>query len=564
MQSLDGSTACHLLFADASFYGFLPAASAMNVAEFLLQSLEQCGVRHIFGNPGTTEIPLVRMCEHRERLRYVVTLSEVAAVPMADGYARASRSLGVVNLHVAPGLGNGMGGLYTAGIAKTPLLALVGGQDRRLLHTAPILYGPLEAMAATVCKSVHSLQSSADAAAGIRNAIRSALTPPFRPVALICPPDLLEEEIDAAPSACVAPGLGGLTPDAADRIAALLADAASPAFIAHEDVHWHAAAAELEALAEALHAPVYVAPYTGVLPIDAESPAYAGYLAPSFESIGTQLAQHDLLAYIGGRTLRTTLYSAAQLTQPCVWLGDDPTLLASAGEFASAHLVDLAQALGRIRKALAKRNPQPSAPATPWRRAIELPPHEHGVLHPTRAVCKLLSAFPRALIFDESGLSTSDVRQWMTAGAGEYIINGSGGIGWAIGGAVGGAIARPDRQVLAILGDGSSLYASEALWSAANQGLNLLVVVLANRRYATLNAAASKLTGHELDLFSIEAPAIDFAGLAMLYGFAFVRARSEGELDAALARFGPKTGRNVLLELSLDPQIRPVTASRHF
>ena len=65
----------------------------MKIAELLLQTLERSGVRHIFGNPGTTEIPLVRMCERRERLQYVVTLSEVAAVPMADGYARANRSL---------------------------------------------------------------------------------------------------------------------------------------------------------------------------------------------------------------------------------------------------------------------------------------------------------------------------------------------------------------------------------------------------------------------------------------------------------------------------------------
>ena len=111
----------------------------MKIAELLLQTLEANGVSHIFGNPGTTEIPLVRMCERRRKLRYIVALSEVAAVPMADGYARAKRGVGVVNLHVAPGLGNGMGGLYTAGIAQTPLLVLIGGQDRRFLHTQPIL-----------------------------------------------------------------------------------------------------------------------------------------------------------------------------------------------------------------------------------------------------------------------------------------------------------------------------------------------------------------------------------------------------------------------------------------
>ena len=535
----------------------------MKVAELLLQSLEQSGVRRIFGNPGTTEIPLVRMCEHRERLRYVVTLSEVAAVPMADGYARASRSMGVVNLHVAPGLGNGMGGLYTAGIAKTPLLALIGGQDRRLLHTAPILYGPLEAMAATVCKAVYSLQSVVDAAHNIGNAIRCTLTPPYRPVALICPPDLLEEEVGAVPAPCVPPRLGDL--DRADReqVADLLNAASSPAFIAAEDVHWHGAAAALRALAETLNAPVYVAPYTGVLPIDAESPAYAGYLAPAFKAIGERLALHDVLVFVGGRTLRTTLFSETHLPQKCVWLTDDPALLPGATDLAAAYLVDLQRSLVGVRAAVSSRNGRtPTVPR--WRQGIELPPHDGARLHPTRAIDKLLRTYAQALIFDESGLSTSDVRQWMTAAAGEYIINGSGGIGWAIAAAVGGAIAKPDRQVVALLGDGSSLYASEALWSAANQGAHLLVVVLSNRRYATLNAAAARLTGHALDLFSIEPPVIDFSGLATLYGFDFMRVHSENALDAALARLGPLLERNVLLELILDAGVEPVTASRHF
>src|SRR5215212_10521755 len=137
----------------------------MKVVEYLLETLEANGVEVIFGNPGTTEIPLVRACEQHSRLRYVVALSEVAAVPMADGYARATRKLGVVNLHVAPGLGNGMGALYTAGIAGTPLLVLIGGQDRRFLHTQPILWGPVETMARAVCKEAYSLNTRDDAAA---------------------------------------------------------------------------------------------------------------------------------------------------------------------------------------------------------------------------------------------------------------------------------------------------------------------------------------------------------------------------------------------------------------
>jgi benzoylformate decarboxylase len=536
----------------------------MKIAEFLLQSLERAGVRRIFGNPGTTEIPLVRACEKRDTLRYVVALSEVAAVPMADGYARATRSLGVVNLHVAPGLGNGMGALYTAGIAKTPLLVLIGGQDRRFLHTGPILYGPIESMAQSVCKQVFRLDAKHDAAANVRNAIRAALSTPFGPVALVCPPDLLEEEIDSVTTQVTPIRLGGLENTDAHRIADFLRSAKNPAIIATEDVHWHSASPALRALAETIAAPVYAAPYTGVLPIDAASRAFAGYLTPSMAGISDRLAKHDALLFVGGRTLRTTLFSEAKLTQPKIWIGDDPQAMPAGDEYGTCHLVDLRQGLSAIRMAAGSIHWRGSNLDAQARAAVPLPEHDASAFHPTLAIHALLAAFADALIVDEAGLSTSDVRQWMQTSAGEYLINGSGGIGWGLAAAVGAAVGRRDRRVVCIVGDGSSLYASEALWSAANQSTNLVVVVLSNGRYSTLNAAAKKLTGHELDLFSIEPPRIDFSGLANLYGLAFARARTESELADALASARTGGTGNMLLELVFDPALVPVTASRHF
>jgi benzoylformate decarboxylase len=536
----------------------------MKISDYLLRTLECCGVSTVFGNPGTTEIPLLRSFEGRSHCRYVVALSEVAAVPMADGHARARRSLGVVNLHVAPGLGNGMGALYTASIAGTPLLVLIGGQDRRLLHTAPILYGPLERMAGAVCKAVFGLGSEFDAAANVRNALRAVLTPPFGPVALICPPDLLEHEIDALPAPVQPVRLGGLDPHAANDIAKRLGRARNPAFVAAEEVHWHGAAAELRALAEALAAPVYVAPYTGVLPIDAGSCAFGGYLSPSFASIGARLAEHDLLVFTGGRTLRTTLHSEIDLPQDRIWLGDDPAMLALGREYEAAHLVDLRQALQVLRAACPAGPHSAEAQQRRWRPQPMLPAEASAALHPTAAVHALLGHFRRCVVFDEAGLSTSDVRQSMHCGAGDYMTNGSGGIGWGLAAAVGAALGSAERQVIAIIGDGSALYASEALWSAAHHDARLLLVVLSNRRYATLNAAATKLTGSAMDAFTLEPPVLDFSGLAALYGWTFERARSAPELNAALKRCGERIEHNILLELVLDPATIPLTASRHF
>ena len=536
----------------------------MKVSEFLLRTLEANGVHHIFGNPGTTEIPLVRACEKRRKLKYVVALSEVAAVPMADGYARATRSLGVVNLHVAPGLGNGMGALYTAGIAGTPLLVLVGGQDRRFLHTNPILWGPLEKMASSVCKAVFGLNTRYDAAADMRRALRAALTPPYSPVALICPPDLLEQEIDAQPAKITAPQLAALATDEAQRFARFLSQAQSPALIAAEDVHWNNAGADLEKLAMLLGTPVYAAPYTGVLPISSSSRSYAGYLPPSMKQIAERLAPHDALLFVGGRGLRTTLYSEAKLAQRKAWIGNDPSVLAADGEFELACISDVRGALREIAQFVSSARRKRTATSLSLRPEVAVPARQANVIHPSRAIHALLEKFRDALWVDESGLSTSDVRQWMQLRAGEYLINGSGGIGWGLAAAVGAGIGNPERQVMAVIGDGSALYASEALWTATHHGTKMLLVILSNRRYATLNEAAGRLAGGTLESFTIEPPVIDFSGLATLYDWDYTQASTEDQLDIFLAAIGRGIKRNTLLELKLDPALKPVTASRHF
>lgn len=534
----------------------------MKVSDFLLQTLEKNGVTHIFGNPGTTEIPLVNACEKRSKIKYIIALSEVAAVPMADGYARATRSLGVVNLHVAPGLGNGMGALYTAGIAGTPLLVLVGGQDRRFLHTRPVLWGPLEKMAGSVCKAVHTLGTRHDAAANVKLALRTALTPPYGPVALICPPDLLEQDTDAAPATVNATRLSTLGAEDARSYVRFLTTAKRPALIAAEDVHWSNGTAELETLANILRAPVYAAPYTGVLPVASSAACYAGHLPPSMKQLSDRLAAHDALFFIGGRGLRTTLFSEAKLPQKKAWIGNDPSVLAPDGEFDLARIADVGGALKEInafmKGARGKRATASLRPET------ALPAARQTVLHPSRAVHALLDKFRDALWVDESGLSTSDVRQWMELNAGCYLINGSGGIGWGLAAAVGAAIGQNERQVVAIIGDGSTLYASEALWSAEHHGTRMLLVVLSNRRYTTLNEAATRLADGPLESFNLEPPTIDFSGLARLYGWRYAQASTEKELGAFLAASSDKFKTNTLLELKLDPALKPVTGSRHF
>jgi len=262
--------------------------------------------------------------------------------------------------------------------------------------------------------------------------------------------------------------------------------------------------------------------------------------------------------------MRTTLYSEATLKQPKLWIGNDPGVLAAEGEFELATIADTRAALTAIASAAQSISSKRPALKTSQRPPVALPARQARLFHPSRAVHALLEAFPGAIWVDESGLSTSDVRQWMQFPAGEYLINGSGGVGWGLAAAVGVALGNPGRQVIAIIGDGSALYASEALWTAAHHGAKLLLVILSNRRYATLNEAAGRLTGKALDLFTLEPPVMDFSGLATLYGWRYARAATEPELDAFLLPLRGKVKANTLLELKLDPAVKPVTASRHF
>src|SRR5262249_4575587 len=157
--------------------------------------------------------------------------------------------------------------------------------------------------------------------------------------------------------------------------------------------------------AESIDAPVYAAPYCAVLPIDAESRAYAGYLTPSLAGIGERLAAHDVLLFAGGRTLRTTLHSTPRLPHTKISLGADPSVSALDGDFAAAYVVDLRQALSATRMAAAGRPRPHQRPAGAAKSEVAIPERSATALHPTRAVVALLETFPEAMIFDESGLS---------------------------------------------------------------------------------------------------------------------------------------------------------------
>src|SRR5437868_14031123 len=275
-----------------------------------LDLLKQEGVKVMFGNPGTTELPLMDAFATENELRYVLGLQEAAVMAMADGYAQASGKLAVANFHVAPGLGNAMGMLYDAQKAGSPILLTAGQQDNSYLATEPILSADLPVLARPLVKWSAQVERLADLPRLVHRAAKTALAPPTGPVFLALPGDILKAEADLdllAPTRVAAQLRGD--PAAVEQAAAILAAAKRPLIIAGDAVARSKAHAELVALAELIGAPVYseLVPSTASFP--ASHPLYRGAMTRMQGPIRQVLEQYDVLFSAGGYLFTLSLPS---------------------------------------------------------------------------------------------------------------------------------------------------------------------------------------------------------------------------------------------------------------
>ncbi|MDR3531206.1 MAG: thiamine pyrophosphate-binding protein, partial [Rhodopila sp.] len=294
----------------------------------LLELLKQEGVRVMFGNPGTTELPLMDALAAEHELRYVLALQEAPAMGMADGYAQASGQLAVVNLHAAPGLGNAMGMLYDAQKAGAPILVTAGQHEQRFNFTEPLLWADLPTIARPFVKWSEEVRRLSDLPRAIHRAAKTALAPPMGPVFLSLPGDILTDSADldlGAPSR-VASGIRG-DASAIAQAAAVIAKASSPVIIAGDAVAQGDALQELVALAEALGAPVYDEGMASRAMFPSSHPLYRGAIVRLPEAIRGMLMQHDLLVSIGADLFTLSLPGEVESMPddyPVVHLDTDP------------------------------------------------------------------------------------------------------------------------------------------------------------------------------------------------------------------------------------------------
>jgi benzoylformate decarboxylase len=479
----------------------------MRGRQVFMETLVRQGVEHVFGNPGTTESPIIDRLQDHPEIRYILTLHEGVALGAASYYAQASGRVGVVNLHVAPGLGNAIGMLYNALKACSPLVVTAGQQDTRLRLREPVLGHDLVAMAAPVTKWSVQVERADELASILRRAFKVAQDPPGGPVFVALPIDVLEQE---TAEAALPPATLYLEhePDQAGvaAMAGALLASRRPAIVAGDDVTRRGAHAELLALAELLGAAVWVEGLRQHLVFPSTHPAYRGSLPFDAAAIRKALDGADAVLLVGGPFFEEVWFAPGSPFVPEVavlQIEDSPARLARnfplrAGLLSSpaAGLRALRVALERaggstLRAAAAERNAalrslRAQDMAAQRERAAKRWTSEPIAI--PRLMAEIEAALPPdAIVVDEAITASTDLARTLSLDQpGDYYGARGGGIGQGLPGALGVKLAYPGRPVVVLSGDGSAMYSIQALWTAAHHDLAVVFVILDNREYRIL------------------------------------------------------------------------------
>ncbi|MBI1733834.1 MAG: thiamine pyrophosphate-binding protein [Candidatus Rokubacteria bacterium] len=548
----------------------------MNAAAVMMRILRGAGVRYFFGNPGTTELTFLDALPD-SGLEYIVGLQEATAVSAADGYAQASGAVGVVNVHVAPGVANGLSALHNAARAKSPVVMTAGQQDSRFLMDEPILSGDLVQLTEQFTKWSYEVRRAHEAPVALRRALTLALTPPTGPVFLSLPMELMTEIVEDAGDP---PGetATASAPDAAalQRTAEILRAARSPLVIAGDGVARAGAVAELVAVAELTGARVHGEPVYRRQSFPGDHPLWRGGLYPSPAAVRKAVEESDAVLIVGANVFTWFLYAPGEPFPrgvPVVQLDSDAREIGRSYRVTLGLVADVKSGLAALRDAIAARTTDADRAAA--RERLERLGQQR-VQHVARAraaadaerdrepisVAHLMSTLGAllpddAIVVDESASSLGHVlRHLPFRAADSFFGSKTGTLGWAMGAAVGVQLARPGRKVVTTIGDGSVMYSPQALWTAARYRLPITYVVPNNASYAILKAgmlglglpSAKQGKYPGMDLVD---PEIDHVGLARALGVRAERVTKPGELRdvlaAALGHDGP-----ALVDVAID------------
>jgi benzoylformate decarboxylase len=539
-----------------------------------LALLRDEGITHLFGNPGTTELPIMHALKEHPDLTYVMAMQESLVVAIADGFSRASGRLVACNVHVAPGLGNAMGSLYNAHFTGTPMILTAGQQEQGHGLMEPLLYGPLVRMAEPLVKWAVEVTRLEDLPRIVRRAAKIATTPPTGPVFISLPGDILNSEagIELGRSTRVDTRVKP-SDEALQALVQRILKAERPVIIAGDEIVKSDALHEAASLAETLGCPAYQQSTPYGAQFLSESPCFMGALTRLQKQVREVLAPYDLMIVLGGDPLRMSVHSEVDpLPQglPILQIGlvewdlaknygAEIALKADVKETLRALIPALKSAGGAALEARAKQGVAALASKN-WsaRRATlvgEISKNmNRSPIDPDWLALTVIDAMPDNGILVDEGLTSSRHINALRPHRDRYGYHAlaSGGIGWGLPASVGVSLANPDRPVVCFSGDGSAMYSIQALWTAAHHKLPLTVVIVNNGGYRIIKQRLLAFHGddHYVGMDFVD-PKVDFTGMATALGLEAIRVTEAKDLKSTLASAfnsrGPK-----LIEVMVD------------
>ncbi len=547
----------------------------------MLEQLIAEGVKYVFGNPGTTEQGFMDALQDYPQLEYILSLHEGVATGIADGYARAAGRPAFLQLHITPGLGNAMGMLYNAYRTGAPLIVYAGQHPQRGASQEPILAGDLVRMAEPITKWAAQVEDAAEIPVLLRRAFQSAAQPPRGPVFLSVPANIMDEaaEVQITPSnrveSAARPG-----PEAIRRLAQMLGEAKSPVIIAGDGVSLSGGQSELVQLAEATGSRVFTT-FAAELPFPSAHPLYGGLLAVvSGPMLRGQLAAADLVLAIGTPVL-TLLFPLEDAPfpegAPIVHIDDDIRELGKnwrldLGILANPRnaMADLLDALARTqsdeqRATAARRAEKVAAAGDQMMQALDSSARarwDNTPMPAGRMMSEIAGAMaPDTLLYDESITAGGFLMRYLRfEDTGRHYRATGGGLGPGMPAPIGIKLARPDRPVMSIVGDGAALYTIQSLWTAAHHRIPVTWIVANNSSYRILKLNMLEYLGEgaagrrfvEMD---INDPPLDFSKIAASFGVSGARIQHADEIGDAL-REAQASGEPRLLDIVIEGDVK--------
>ncbi|QBD76674.1 benzoylformate decarboxylase [Ktedonosporobacter rubrisoli] len=526
----------------------LPSKPPYTVRDATLALLRSFGMTTIFGNPGSTELPLFK--HWPADFRYILALQESSVVAMADGYAHATRNAAFVNLHSAIGLGHGLGSVFSAYRNQTPLVITAGQQTRAMLLTEPYLWASdAPEFPRPYVKWSCEPARAQDVPAAIARAYYLAMQKPCGPTFVSIPADDWEREAEPVTPRQVSTEFAP-DPLALQHVADALNRSQHPALIVGPSVDRDGAWDAVVTLAERTRAAVWASPMSHRASFPEDHQLFVGFLPPVRQLIEQKLADYDVVVVLGAPIFTYHVHTEGPFAPEGVevfQLIDDPQA-ASWSVVGSSLLTTLKLGVEQLLELVMS-----SARPAPQARHLAVPPATHPmsgefVMHTVSQI------MPQdAIIVEEAPSHRNALHDYLPIRKPDsFYTAASGGLGYSLPASVGIALANPGRHIICLLGDGSSMYSVQALWTAAQHQLPISFVIFNNQEYAALKSFSKMLDTPGLP--GVDLPGIDFESIARGYGCMACRVEKAEELAEALTDSFKRKG-PVLLNVLVDPAV---------